>query len=231
MSSTDSKGRSLRGRLTFTAMGLQKGDVYNRWENHQGCGTLILNLENAQQSDLGRYVLGMYISLREITILGHMELKDILTKPTLTPNTTAGTSPPSVLKTVVREVLPFSLMSYKDLLAIETGSLIRQNLWLEWVRYTAHSANETTGCIVCTGARPHLGTVPLEVPKDDLECVIGMYTNKSTTNCSDYAPLFHTKPSKHPADIVITKGTTHVYRTPGEVNKWEIFAKDSATRS
>ncbi|CAN2388419.1 hypothetical protein PRIEUP_LOCUS16365 [Pristimantis euphronides] len=97
-------------------------------------------------------------------------------------------------------------MSYKDLLAVETGRLIRQNLWLEWVRYTACSASRTTGCIVCAGTRLHLGTVQLEVPKDDLECVIGMHTNKSTTNCSDYAPLLNTKPSKPPADVVIYKG-------------------------
>uniref|UniRef100_A0A8C5M3F6 Uncharacterized protein n=1 Tax=Leptobrachium leishanense TaxID=445787 RepID=A0A8C5M3F6_9ANUR len=68
--------------------------------------------------------------------------------------------------------------TYEDSIVMETG-FSDVNVWLEWVKFSALN-NNRTNCYVCGAARPHLGTVPFNIPQDVEECFLSLYTN--TTN-------------------------------------------------
>ncbi|XP_066430336.1 syncytin-1-like [Eleutherodactylus coqui] len=72
--------------------------------------------------------------------------------------------------------------TFEDTISMETG-FSDHNLWLEWMKYSAETHNQTD-CYVCGSARPHLGTVPLELPENYENCFISLFTNV-TINESD----------------------------------------------
>ncbi|KAM4747492.1 endogenous retrovirus group FC1 Env polyprotein-like [Rhinophrynus dorsalis] len=96
----------------------------------------------------------------------------------------------------------------EDTLAIETG-FAETNLWLEWMKYSSIKQNKSN-CYVCCAARPHLGTVPLDIPSDIEECFFSLYTNTSTnhTNCEDWKQKypFVTNPTPLKSSVTIYPG-------------------------
>ncbi|KAM4028660.1 LOW QUALITY PROTEIN: uncharacterized protein ACNLHF_023962 [Anomaloglossus baeobatrachus] len=76
--------------------------------------------------------------------------------------------------------------TFEDILAVETG-YTETNLWLKWMKYTANQYNKSN-CFVCAGARPHLGSVPLDLPPDVEKCFLSLFTNKSLSelNCENW---------------------------------------------
>lgn len=69
-----------------------------------------------------------------------------------------------------KNMIVISNPTYEDVMTIETGSS-EVNLWLEWMRYNAQSEN-MSDCYVCAHGRPHLGTVPLNIPLDKEKSMI-----------------------------------------------------------
>ncbi|XP_040216138.1 uncharacterized protein LOC120945795 [Rana temporaria] len=72
--------------------------------------------------------------------------------------------------------------TFEETMAAETG-FSDTNLWLEWMRFSANQHNRSN-CYVCGSARPHLGTVPLHIPRDSEECFLSLFTNTSTNHSS-----------------------------------------------
>lgn len=84
--------------------------------------------------------------------------------------------------TVYNTITAISNPTFEDVMAIETGSS-EVNLWLEWMNYNARSHNQSD-CYVCSHGRPHLGTVPLNIPKDQENCFFSLYNNTHTNDSS-----------------------------------------------
>lgn len=70
--------------------------------------------------------------------------------------------------------------TFEDVMAIETG-FSDLNLWLEWMKYIANKHNQSN-CYVCGKARPHLGTVPLNIPQNQEDCFLSLYNNTHTND-------------------------------------------------
>ncbi|KAM4021081.1 uncharacterized protein ACNLHF_001234 [Anomaloglossus baeobatrachus] len=71
----------------------------------------------------------------------------------------------------------------EDVYAVEQG-YTDTNLWLEWMKYTVHQANRSD-CYVCAGARPHLGTVPLNLDYEAELCLVSLFTNMTEGNACE----------------------------------------------
>lgn len=69
---------------------------------------------------------------------------------------------------IFKDMTAISDPTFEEIMAIETGSS-ESNLWLEWMRYNARTHN-MSNCYVCGHGRPHLGTVPLNIPTDQENC-------------------------------------------------------------
>uniref|UniRef100_A0A8C5MV01 Uncharacterized protein n=1 Tax=Leptobrachium leishanense TaxID=445787 RepID=A0A8C5MV01_9ANUR len=93
---------------------------------------------------------------------------------------------PSIIPLSIHLSLPLSIHpsiadpTFEDTMAIETG-YSDMNVWLEWMKYTAQSHNRTN-CYVCGTARPHLRTVPLNIPEDIEECFLSLFTNTTLSH-------------------------------------------------
>ncbi|KAM4038447.1 syncytin-A-like [Anomaloglossus baeobatrachus] len=71
----------------------------------------------------------------------------------------------------------------EDVYAVEQG-YTDTNLWLEWMKYTVHQVNRSD-CYVCAGARPHLGTVPLNLDYEAELCLVSLFTNMTEGNACE----------------------------------------------
>lgn len=76
--------------------------------------------------------------------------------------------------------------SFDDVITIEIG-LSDRNLWLEWMKFIADKHNQSD-CYVCSNARPHLGTVSLNIPIDQEQCFLSLYSNthSNDTKCESW---------------------------------------------
>uniref|UniRef100_A0A3Q3IYP0 Uncharacterized protein n=1 Tax=Monopterus albus TaxID=43700 RepID=A0A3Q3IYP0_MONAL len=118
------------------------------------CNPLLITLKDARPSDSGIYPLGVY--LRGSGLIGTFCLKitEVDTK-----------SPPSG-----------SLHNTNALhvMALETG-YADKNEWFEWMTFTAQESN-VSNCIMCSTARPQLGTAPLQLNEladsTGLQCIL-----------------------------------------------------------
>ncbi|KAM5164213.1 endogenous retrovirus group 3 member 1 Env polyprotein-like [Mantella aurantiaca] len=113
------------------------------------------------------------------------------------------------LKDMVTSASP----TFEDTMAIKTGSS-DTNLWVEWMRFSARQHNKRN-CYVCGQARPHLGTVLLNIPKEGEECFLSLYTNTNSNHstCEDWKRKYPilTKYSKLTEDITIYPGNYTCY--------------------
>ncbi|XP_040206162.1 uncharacterized protein LOC120937204 [Rana temporaria] len=164
--SKDSQGEPLLTRLTLTKPGPSM--------------TLVLNIRNPSPSDKGEYVLGWWFGGGHWGHRGSFRLEDMYNNNEWQPIKNLP-PPPNPLKPHVQtleDMVAIADPTFKDTIEVETG-LSEINLWLEWMRYSASRHNKTN-CYVCGSARPHLGTVPLVIPKKEEECFLSLYANIST---------------------------------------------------
>ncbi|XP_077138100.1 uncharacterized protein LOC143804169 [Ranitomeya variabilis] len=170
----DSQGKSLLTRMT-----LSRTKVLKPCDTIGQCNPLVLNLENPQPGDNGTYLLGTYVNgvCASCAHLGQFILADI---KEMSPKDKNKHSNP------LNKVTAIANPTFEDILAIETG-YTETNLWLKWMKYTANQYNKSN-CFVCAGARPHLGSVPLDLPPDVEKCFLSLFTNKSLdeTNCENW---------------------------------------------
>lgn len=149
---------------------------------------LAININNPQPTDVGRFVLGWWYGGGS---RGHRSRFNILEMETMKQEYTKAKSPSSTSDVVPRlsifkDMTAISDPTFEEIMTIETGSS-ESNLWLEWMRYNARTHN-TSDCYVCGHGRPHLGTVPLNIPTDQENCFFSLYTNTHTndTKCEEW---------------------------------------------
>ncbi|KAM5138756.1 endogenous retrovirus group 3 member 1 Env polyprotein-like [Mantella aurantiaca] len=137
------------------------------------------------------------------------EENESLRTPKKSPPVKTPYSRTQTLKDIVTSASP----TFEDTMAIKTGSS-DTNLWLEWMRFSARQHNKSN-CYVCGQARPHLGTVPLNIPKEGEECFLSLYTNTNSNHstCEDWKRKYPilTKYSKLTEDITIYPGNYTCY--------------------
>lgn len=170
----DHNGKSLLTRMTLR---MEKGCI-------PGKIPLILSIENPQKGDSGTYLISVYHSSMNAALDG-FQLADMSTDSRwseLRPDEDVGNLINPLMQhiTVYKAMTAISNPTFEDVMAIESGSS-DNNLWLEWMRYTVEKHNRTN-CYVCSNARPHLGTVPLNIPHDQDDCFLGLYNNVTSNN-------------------------------------------------
>lgn len=161
----NTKGESLLKRMTLVRQ--------NRCKDH-----FILNIRDPQPGDAGTYFLGGYGewgSPRQIFLIS-----DMYHSPTYTALQKAPTNPIASHITSINDMTAISDPTFEDVMTIETGSS-DHNLWLEWMKFTADKHNQSN-CYACSKARPHLGTVPLNIPLDQEDCFLSLYNDTYTNN-------------------------------------------------
>lgn len=176
----DKNGKSLISRMTL----YKTGSKY------------VLNIENPSKQDEGMYVFGLYWGGGYSGSRGKFYLKDMQNHPqkwnstkVKANNTTSSQSGSNPLLPHISRlsgIIAISNPTYEDTMAVETG-FSDVNLWLEWMRFTANQHNKSN-CYVCGAARPHLGTVPLNLPEEVEECFLSLFTNTTTnkTDCQEW---------------------------------------------
>lgn len=120
-----------------------------------------INIEKPQPKDAGLYVLGLYWEPGLTIPLTQFKIQDMYGHPDYRlPERASNPLMPHM------GGLPIAISNptYEEVIAIETG-VSETNLWLEWMKYNTDKQNQSN-CYVCSNARPHLGTVPLNIPID-----------------------------------------------------------------
>uniref|UniRef100_A0A8C5P6J8 Envelope protein n=1 Tax=Leptobrachium leishanense TaxID=445787 RepID=A0A8C5P6J8_9ANUR len=167
-----SEGQSLLNRMTLIGRGGWRCSIRSGAQTVQ----LTLTIQHPSQADTGVYIMGIYATattkfprykfkLQDMAIYKKEEnpflprkYGEVVRPPPLLPNTKSIANP-----------------TYEDSIVMETG-FSDANVWLEWVKFSALN-NNRTNCYVCGAARPHLGTVPFNIPQDVEECFLSLYTN------------------------------------------------------
>ncbi|XP_077148846.1 uncharacterized protein LOC143809692 [Ranitomeya variabilis] len=208
----DKDGKSLIDRMRLTKQAFRKG-CSTRGE----CNRLIRSIENPSPGDAGTYIMSSTPPSGErkppVQYSGKFKLANAADKPNVTQET------PSNVKVLTDP-------TYEETLAVETG-FSETNYWLEWVRYTAQQDNGS-GCYACAGARPHLGTVPLNIPESQQACFLSIYTNSShSASCEHWKskyPLM-TKDTPPGTGITIYPGNYTCYTRTGAGRDVKNFTK------
>ncbi|KAM4748895.1 uncharacterized protein WCC33_006302 [Rhinophrynus dorsalis] len=124
-----------------------------------------------------------------------------------------ATNPLTPRVQTLRTMVAIANPTFEDTMTIETG-YSDLNLWMEWMKYTADKHN-MTNCYVCSGARPHLGTVPLNIPQESQECFLSLFTNTTTntTACERWKHEYPLTTKTHgpDGDVTIYKGDYTCY--------------------
>ncbi|KAM8919600.1 uncharacterized protein RCH25_016666 [Pelodytes ibericus] len=171
----DENGESLLKRMTFRKPG---GATPIR---------LALNIEHPSPGDAGQYVMGMYWKGGgSYSKQGTFYLRDMYDSPEWVDAAHMTINPLKPHIKTLRDMIAIANPTYEDTMAVETG-FFDTNLWLEWMRYNANKYNRSN-CYVCGGARPHLGTVPLNIPPEIEMCFLSLYTAIKTdrTECESW---------------------------------------------
>ncbi|KAM8934195.1 uncharacterized protein RCH25_004617 [Pelodytes ibericus] len=171
----DENGESLLKRMTFRKPG---GATPIR---------LALNIEHPSPGDAGQYVMGMYWKGGgSYSKQGTFYLRDMYDSPEWVDAAHMTINPLKPHIKTLRDMIAIANPTYEDTMAVETG-FFDTNLWLEWMRYNANKHNRSN-CYVCGGARPHLGTVPLNIPPEIEMCFLSLYTAIKTdrTECESW---------------------------------------------
>ncbi|KAM8952908.1 uncharacterized protein RCH25_043648 [Pelodytes ibericus] len=186
----DENGESLLKRMTFRKPG---GVTPIR---------LALNIEHPSPGDAGQYVMGMYWKGGgSYSKQGTFYLRDMYDSPEWVDAAHMTINPLKPHIKTLRDMIAIANPTYEDTMAVETG-FFDTNLWLDWMRYNANKHNRSN-CYVCGGARPHLGTVPLNIPPEIEMCFLSLYTAIKTdrTECESWTKeypiiLKNVKPDK-----------------------------------
>ncbi|KAM4041666.1 uncharacterized protein ACNLHF_012655 [Anomaloglossus baeobatrachus] len=168
----DEKGRSLLTRMT-----LSRAPATRTCTTNNQCNPLVLNIEHPQSQDEGIYLLGTHIKggHNGCMQLGKFRLSQ-MTKvlPVFRMLTHIQT---------FHSMVAIANPTMEDVYAVEQG-YTDTNLWLEWMKYTVHQVNRSD-CYVCAGARPHLGTVPLNLDYEAELCLVSLFTNMTEGNACE----------------------------------------------
>ncbi|KAM4689058.1 uncharacterized protein O3C94_007196 [Discoglossus pictus] len=183
LSKKDHNGKSLISRMTL----LKTGTCLNNGKSGQSM-KFTLTIENPRPSDAGTYILGTWAAGAAGGKQGRFLLKDMYQSNDwfkLNAPVTADNPLKPSLHTF-KEMIAIGDPTYEDTLAIETG-FSDTNYWLEWMKYNAISLNRSN-CYVCGKARPHLGTVPLNIPENVEDCFLSLFTANpaNITGCSEW---------------------------------------------
>lgn len=144
----------------------------------------ILSIRQPQSKDGGHYVLGSYgkwgSSRRKFA------LKDMYRNSEYASGVKTLINPLLSHISAFKNMIAIANPSFDEVVALETG-FSDLNLWLEWMKFTADKHNQSN-CYVCSNARPHLGTVPLNIPTDQEECFLSLYDNThvNDTQCESW---------------------------------------------
>ncbi|XP_040209390.1 ERV-BabFcenv provirus ancestral Env polyprotein-like [Rana temporaria] len=169
----DKHGEPLLDRLSLTKTGI--------WSSgEEGHSTkLILTIKNPSPTDAGTYVIGVRTSGGERGPHAQFQIKDMYNSSEWKALQAASDSPePQEDMRTLDDIVAIADPTFEDTMAAETG-FSDVNLWLEWMRYSA-GKHKRSNCYVCSGAKPHLGTVPLNIPPTQEECFLSLFTNTTT---------------------------------------------------
>ncbi|XP_075453074.1 uncharacterized protein LOC142493251 [Ascaphus truei] len=179
---------------------------------------LTLTIENPSPGDAGVYVLGNWMKGGIRGVYGKFRIQDMYNSKDWQ---MSQKSPKIEKNPMAPRIQTFQGMiatagpSFQDTMAIGTG-FSDTNLWLEWIKYTTQKYNKSN-CYVCAAARPHLGTVPLNIPINAEECFISLYTNTSTNHsqCEDWKQKYSltTETPKPGEGITVYKGNYTCYES------------------
>ncbi|XP_063790741.1 uncharacterized protein LOC134945412 [Pseudophryne corroboree] len=194
LSSKDKYGESLLTRLTLYRQ--------NRCDSK-----FILSIRHPQSTDAGTYVLGESFFINP-------SLTQFLLQDMFNNEKYAQLKSPKPRPNLLRpHITTFQLMiaidnpTFEGTMAIETG-FSDINLWVEWMRYNAKKHN-MTNCYVCGKSRPHLGTVPLNIPLDQESCFFSLYNDTETNEGS---PTSNTAPThRRKRETPVGSFDPHVY--------------------
>ncbi|XP_063782069.1 endogenous retrovirus group FC1 Env polyprotein-like [Pseudophryne corroboree] len=180
--------------------GYRPSDALNRWSQPDGVPLLKrlsifkmdegpnayrfrLNIQHPSRADNGTYVVGIwwktgYFSARQIFYLW-----DMFKHPAYQSRVSPQGKPLRPHIATFKDMVAINNPTFEDVLAIETG-FSDINFWLEWMKYNAAKHN-MSNCYVCGKSRPHLGTVPLNIPLDQEGCFFSLYndTKNNDSQC------------------------------------------------
>uniref|UniRef100_A0A8C7I9M9 Uncharacterized protein n=1 Tax=Oncorhynchus kisutch TaxID=8019 RepID=A0A8C7I9M9_ONCKI len=111
-------------------------------------------------------------------------------------------APPPKLANPV-QVINIKDISADDKLATETGYEGRENMWLDYMRFTAKTLNRKD-CVICGHARPILATHPFALSSGEgWRCILqAFYHNEPTsTLCKALSLVFPDIPPQKAPDV------------------------------
>uniref|UniRef100_A0A8C5WFH2 Envelope protein n=1 Tax=Leptobrachium leishanense TaxID=445787 RepID=A0A8C5WFH2_9ANUR len=189
----DNNGKSLLARMTLKmapntcpAQELQESDDDTVFKSRTGATALklILTLENPGPGDAGTYILGIWEKegSENPWSLGKFCLRDMYLAPDWVPPHQQSKPLNHHMVISSNGIVAITNPTFEDTMAMETG-YSDMNVWLEWMKYSNWfcCGNER---YMCGSARPHLGTVPLNIPEDIEECFLSLFTKQhSKSRC------------------------------------------------
>uniref|UniRef100_A0A3Q3IGE7 Uncharacterized protein n=1 Tax=Monopterus albus TaxID=43700 RepID=A0A3Q3IGE7_MONAL len=138
------------------------------------CNPLLITLKDAKISDNGLYSIG--VDVRGSDPIGAFRIKV----------TEAGKNPPPLNTDHSTEAPPVNTgvsylenLTIRDVMALETG-YTDKNEWLEWMTFTAQQSN-VSNCIVCSTARPQLGTETVDITNDNGDYSATWFVNQTVS--------------------------------------------------
>lgn len=141
---------------------------------------LVITLDKPSPSDQGTFVLGWWFGGGNTGYRKQFHLKDMYKSSQYTTGNKLLINPLFQHISTFKSMTAVSNPTFEDVMAIETG-FSDLNLWLEWMKYIADKHNQSN-CYVCGKARPHLGTVPLNIPQNQEDCFLSLYNNTHTND-------------------------------------------------
>ncbi|XP_053573021.1 uncharacterized protein LOC128662967 [Bombina bombina] len=210
----DKNGKSLIDRMTLFKSGSCLSSGRSGFSMR-----LTFTIENPSPNDSGSYILSVWVSGGVGPSQGRFHIKDMVNssewgKIASALNDKTPTESQSQSQTMVAMADP----SPRVTMATETG-YSDINLWLEWMAFAAKQYNKSN-CYVCDKARPHLGTVPLNIPSSAESCFLSLYTNTfvNQSACTTWKEKYPTlTKTPHPGEgITIYSGNYTCYRGKGE---------------
>ncbi|XP_063779850.1 sodium/potassium-transporting ATPase subunit beta-1-interacting protein 3 isoform X1 [Pseudophryne corroboree] len=139
-----------------------------------------LNIVNPSRSDNETYVLGIWWQAGYYSARQRFYLWDMYKNPKYQPKIAPQNKPLKPHIATSKDMVAITNPTFEDTLAIETG-FSDINFWLEWMKYSANKHNKSN-CYVCGKSRPHLGTVPLNIPLEQENCFFSLFNDTKTND-------------------------------------------------
>ncbi|XP_063780245.1 uncharacterized protein LOC134928443 [Pseudophryne corroboree] len=177
--------------------GYRPSDALNRWSQPGGIPLLSrmsifkmdegpsayrfrLNIERPSRADNGTYVVGIWWGTGYYSERQSFHLWDMFNNPAYQSKAIPQGKPLRPHIATFKDMIAINNPTFEDILAIETG-FSDINFWLEWMKYSANKHNKSN-CYVCGRSRPHLGTVPLNIPLEQESCFFSLYNGTKTND-------------------------------------------------